>query len=384
MSFQKKIFFYILINLLIFLFLEIIFTVFFLLHSSNYYGPLARFFSSIENNESDYISYAVKYDKLTGKYVPGKYNYNENVYTVNKSGFIGPDFEIDNKTDCRIIALGGSTTAGIESKKSYPEILEENLNKDNYDCEVLNFGFAGKGLNFLENLFLKDGIRYNPNTIIIMSNRNSIMYDSYVNSSAPSDVIENKYDLFIYKIKHILYSEVLTYRFMYLGFNKSVSLFFNEEDKILSPFDSRSYHLKDYFKNRYKNQILKINSFCKANGINLVLVKQGFFIDPDFQKKILKLSKDEIIEKLNKYDKDKNLDKLNLFWIYSNAILNKTLDEVKKIDSNIIVIDPTTEFYAKNKKDYFFPDGLHLNIKGNRVIAGKIFDSLISNKIINN
>ena len=171
---------------------------------------------------------------------------------------------------------------------------------------------------------------------------------------------------------------------MRLGFNRSVSLFFNEEDKILSPFDPRSYHLKDYFENRYKDQILKINSYCKANGINLVLVKQAYFIDPDFQQKISKISKKDLIEKLAKYHKDKNFDKLNLFWIYSTAILNKTFDEVKEIDSKIIVVDPTVDLYVKDKKDHFLPDGLHLNIKGNKVIAEKIFDSLVSNKIINN
>lgn len=384
MSISKKIFFYTLINLLIFLFLEIIFTTFFLFHSANYHGPLARLFSSTETNEPNYISYEIKYDKLTGKYVPGKYSYNENEYTVNKSGFIGPEFEMENKTGCRIIALGGSTTAGIESKKSYPQILEETLNSDNNNCEVLNFGFSGKGLNFLEDLLLKDGIKYNPNTITIMSNRNSIMYDSYITSSAPTDVIENKYDLFVYEIKNFLFSEIMTYRIMRLGFNRSVSLFFNEEDKILSPFDPRSYHLKDYFENRYKDQILKINSYCKANGINLVLVKQAYFIDPDFQQKISKISKKDLIEKLAKYHKDKNFDKLNLFWIYSTAILNKTFDEVKEIDSKIIVVDPTVDLYVKDKKDHFLPDGLHLNIKGNKVIAEKIFDSLVSNKIINN
>ena len=37
---------------------------------------------------------------------------------------------IKNKTGCRVVALGGSTTAGTETKEPYPKILEK-LSKEN-------------------------------------------------------------------------------------------------------------------------------------------------------------------------------------------------------------------------------------------------------------
>ena len=70
--------------------------------------------------------------------------------------------------------------------------------------------------------------------------------------------------------------------------------------------------------------------------------------------------------------------------IFTNDILNKNLDEIKKIEPNIILVDPLSDLYTKNKSDFFQKDGLHLNINGNRIIAKNIFNSLVLNKIVNN
>ena len=68
--------------------------------------------------------------------------------------------------------------------------------------------------------------------------------------------------------------------------------------------------------------------------------------------------------------------------MYTNAILNKNLDEIAAKDGNITLVDPTKSLYAKNQSDFFQKDGLHLNLKGNQVIANKIFESLMFNKLI--
>ena len=44
------------------------------------------------------------------------------IITINSK-----EVEIDNKSGCRLIALGGSTTAGVETKEPYPKILENLL-----------------------------------------------------------------------------------------------------------------------------------------------------------------------------------------------------------------------------------------------------------------
>ena len=43
-------------------------------------------------------------------------------------------------------------------------------------------------------------------------------------------------------------------------------------------------------------------------------------------------------------------DKSKLFWIYTNAILNKTLDDIKSINNEVIVVDPTVRLYGEKKE----------------------------------
>ena len=71
---------------------------------------------------------------------------------------------------------------------------------------------------------------------------------------------------------------------------------------------------------------------------------------------------------------------MDLFWIYTNAIMNKNLDEINS--NNIIVVDPTPLLYAKNKKDFFQKDGLHLIENGNKIIAEEIFKNLTLHGLI--
>tara|TARA_B100001057_G_C22813554_1_gene936447 strand:- start:744 stop:1898 length:1155 start_codon:yes stop_codon:yes gene_type:complete len=377
----KKFIFFILANLLLFLLLETILTFFFVMHKANYYGPLARLFVN-EKTSKKTVMYNTKFSKKTGMLIPGEIKYADHEHRVNKFGFIGEDVSLENKSGCRLVALGGSTTAGIETKEPYPKILENLLNNDQYNCEVLNFGFSGKALNYLEKILVNEASKFKPNVVIIMSNRNSTMYDSYVTSAVATDIVDNKYDLFLYEFKNFLFLEVMTYRFLSLAYNRGLSLIYNDENKIMSPFNPTNFHSIKYFENGYKDQILRINSYCKERGMKLVLVKQAFFIDISMQKIINALSKEEIIKNLINYKNEKNYsDKTDLFWMYTNAILNKNLDEIVATNNNISLVDPTKNLYEKNKLDFFQEDGLHLNFQGNQVIANKIFESLMSNKL---
>ena len=381
-NFKKGLYIFI-ANILLFILIEITLTFFFVLHKSNYYGPIARVFLFEKKIFEETVQYEMSFNKRTGMYNEGEYNFNNIKHSVNKFGFIGEEVQIDNESGCRLIALGGSTTAGVETKKPYPKILENLLNQDQVNCEVLNFGFSGKALNFLEKILVNEASKFNPNVIIIMSNRNSTMYDSYITSAVATDIINNKFDLFLYKLKSFFFSEIMTYRFLSLAYNRTMSLFIDDENKIISPFNPRNFHSIKYFQNGYKDQILRINSYCEEKGIKLVLVKQAYFIDKNMQKTINSLSKEKIIKQLINYNNEKNYsNKKDLFWMYTNAILNKNLDEIVSENKSITLVDPTKNLYARKKSDFFQKDGLHLNLQGNQVIANKIFESLTSNQLI--
>ena len=384
MGFFKKFLYISLANIALFFFIEILLTCFFVFHKSNYYGPLARLFLNEKKVTEKTVLYNIKFSKKTGMYIPGEYNFNNIKHNVNKFGFIGEEVPIQNESGCRLVTLGGSTTAGTETNKPYPKILEKILNQNNFNCDVLNFGFSGKALNFLEKILVNEVSKFNPNVITILSNRNSTMYDSYITSAVATDIVNNKFDLFLYEVKNFLFLEIMTYRFLSLAYNRFVSLLLDDKNKIISPFNPRNFHSIKYFQHGYKDQIKRINSYCKNKGIKLVLVKQAFFIDLNFQKAISSLSKDELLEKLIDYKNDQEYaNKTDLFWIYTNAILNKNIDELASTDKNIFIADPTPNLYSKNKIDYFQKDGLHLNEEGNFIIANEIFENLVSFKLLN-
>ena len=128
------------------------------------------------------------------------------------------------------------------------------------------------------------------------------------------------------------------------------------------------------------------------------MVKQGYYpiyTDLEYQKSLKQIPTSEIIKKLLNYHKKTNVTKLrpsqdqlssdrltpeqkiikDLFWIYTNIILNNLLDEVKLKNPEVVVVDPTNKL--KSKADNFFKDGLHLTSAGNEVIAESILISIM-------
>ena len=127
MSKFKKLLYLTLANIFLFFLIEIAFTFFFIFHSTNYHGPLARLFLSEKKVTEKTVLYNLMFSKKTGMYVPGEYNLDNVKHRVNKFGFIGEEVSVQNQSGCRVVALGGSTTAGTETNKPYPKILENLL-----------------------------------------------------------------------------------------------------------------------------------------------------------------------------------------------------------------------------------------------------------------
>ena len=375
---KTKIIFFGLVSTLLSLILIEIFFTFFLLIFSQEYHPIIKYYSSknLQEKINNIEIKDIKKDKYTRKMIPGNYIINNYEVKINSKGFRGNDFLTENVTGCRIIAFGGSTTLGLQSKKSYPLILEEKLNRNNYECEVLNFGFSGKSLNFIEDLIINEAIDYSPNIISIMSNTNSSRYDSFKNSSISSGIIETKFQLYLYKTNKFFYNYVMTYKFMKLVIHHIAGWSINKKEKIPSPI-ANDYHLKKYYTEKYLNQLINIANFLKSKNIKLILIKQAWFIDLDFQKKISNLSKNKVIEMLMNYKKSDYRNKNDLFWMLTMEILNKNLEEIKILNPEIILVDPLKKLYKDEKEVNFFKnDGLHLNDNGNKIIAEEIFKKI--------
>ena len=202
------------------------------------------------------------------------------------------------------------------------------------------------------------------------------MYDSFGNSSVSPDIIEGKLDYYFYKINNFLFVKIMTYRFFELSYKRIVSKLYSDEDKIINPYDPKSLHLKNYFTSKYLNQMTNILNFCRQNDIKVVLIKQAYYIEPSYQKKLQSSSNAEILNKLMIYHNDTKRDNKSLFWIYTNLILNNILDEIKLKNNDVIIVDPINELYTGTKDKSFHEDGIHLNAHGNEIIADNIFKSI--------
>ena len=345
--------------------IELLFSIYFFI-SGNIYGIIFKLFSKSKINQQ--IEYQLNWDK-NNKLVPGNYVHKfldkEVPYKINKQGFRGDDFVIEKHKN-RILVFGGSSTMGAESleKNTYPKLLENILNKNNIKSEVYNFGLSGKSLNFIRKTLYSEAIDYNPDLIIINSNRNSIIYDSInVNTSTRE---ANHHFL---KLIYFLDENIMTYRFLNKAFKK-LRNYKNYDEFLVSPYNDKQKHLKSYFTDKYIDILNELVFFCKKNGIKVMLVKQPININFDVQLKIKNEKRDNLLKKLENYKKENffELDYEDAFIIITTTILNNNLNYFKNYE-NVSVVDAIDNEMLK--EDNFF-DHLHLTPFGNSILANKI------------
>ena len=299
---------------------------------------------------------------------PGVYTTDKGItYTINSKGFRGKEFDI-KKNKIRVIAFGGSTTIGLESpdNKTYPYQLEEILNKSEDHYEVLNMGFGSKSLSFIKELLFTEAYKYQPDIIVIYSNRNSIMYNG-----AYYEGKQFKYTNLIH-LNYFLQENIMTYLLLQKTYRKISNL---NSDNLKSPYHPKGIAEK-YLINGYKESILEIVNFSKIKNIKVVLVKQPHsFFTRNIINEVNKFSVNELIEK---YKTDYFLKKLNLdeeknFWLVIGTILNKNLDYFNKYE-NVAIVDPKNKLTSSSLN---FADTLHLTPTGNYILGNEIAKSIL-------
>jgi lysophospholipase L1-like esterase len=336
-------------------------------------------FSLFNVEKTKQFNYKINWNKFNNGVVPGRYKHKLNgdrvvEYTINSKGFRGKEFENKKSKDFRIIAFGGSTTMGLESPDgfTYPDQLEKVFKDEDYNVEVLNFGLSSKSLNFIRELLFSETIKYSPNFITIYSARNPIMYDSIGTKIKVNEIKFPK----IQKINLYLINNIMSYRFMFKIYRKILSSNI-DTSKIISPYDQKVEHNIYYFTDQYFDTIKQIVAYAEKFEIKVALIKQATYFNPKIQKKIQNKSLSELITILQTLRKNDlyGLDYEESFWIISIAILNKNLEKFSEYQ-NVVIVDPI-EALLSNKEN--FEDYLHLSIKGNKILADKIFESLKNN-----
>tara|TARA_Y100000591_G_C21813815_1_gene689462 strand:+ start:208 stop:1308 length:1101 start_codon:yes stop_codon:yes gene_type:complete len=311
--------------------------------------------------------YETHWDYSTNKMKPGDYTSDKGIsYKINSKGFRGEEFKV-NKEKIRILTFGGSTTLGLESpdNETYPYQLQNLLNSEDSKFEVINMGFAGKSLNFIKNLYFKEAYKYEPDLIIIYSNRNSLMYDSsYVNPKLSN--------IKLIKINYFLQENIMTFRLIQKIYKRIINSNLSGE-KLKTPWGGEGIP-KEYLLYDYKNSLLEIINFSLENNVKVVLTKQAYNIAPNI---FLDLNNYTVNQLIEIYENDSlknkyNLNEKNVYWLIFGTILNKKMEELDN-NKDVILVDPIEEL-LKDKSN--FTDMLHFSPKGNFVLAKEIFKEI--------
>ena len=76
----------------------------------------------------------------------------------------------------------------------------------------------------------------------------------------------------------------MIFRFLDLSMKRVVFILSEDNSKIVNPKDESLLHSINYFDNKYFNQLSNIAKACEKNKIKLILIKEPYFLDINFQK----------------------------------------------------------------------------------------------------
>ena len=284
-------------------------------------------------------------------------NFEDEFYKLNSKRLRDREFSyVTQDSVFRILVLGDSNTFGQgikDYKDTYPKLLEKKLNSNKKDItyEVINAGVRGFGTKNELNYWNIEGIKYDPDIVIIAYFFDDLGGWDKFNGTLPSSfkgknsLLNDKsylYFFFNYRIIGKLY-ELWDY---------SIPSFFNKGK--LNDNESYLMELREHV------SVFKglIKSIKKNQSVPIVAIFPGWFYEPDYSKKYFK-------QKYTEFQKQK-------------YIINKKLENMSIGHLNIEDIDNFKRVvnFVVNKDDS------HPNEKAHETIANEIYNYLINSKLL--
>jgi lysophospholipase L1-like esterase len=275
---------------------------------------------------------------------------------VNSLGFRSHEFTPRKGPGVyRIIATGGSTTAGYESDvdHTYPALLEKILNesaKGDKRFEVINAGIGEEEVPYVNSLLESELAGYGPDmaTLYLTFNHLHMRRGSI---SIPEDFYYK-----VYKFKEWLSGKSL----LFLTLREKFNLVFKREGPCLGDIyiptkDPRTLaagflNTPEVFES-YRIELEKFISICGEHNITPVFMTEACVC------------------------------KNNTYLILGKGMepvykkMYGIMEQVAK-KHNVIFIDTAKLMDAVPGKERYFTDGLHLTSEGNAVLAGIIYSDL--------
>ncbi len=242
-------------------------------------------------------------------------------FEINEKGFRNSNninYE-KTKNTFRVLCLGDSHTIGFEvdQEETFSYLLEENLKKQNVPAEVLNAGVSGFSTAEKYIYLIKEGIKYNPDAVVIGFFRND--FDDNIKTG----LFELKNDSLIAKnFEHIPGVKIQDYIYDYavvrwlsqnsyfysLAFNTvwnyaKLNLLKRSRENVIEYAVSERIEFYDYQKKLTLKLIEEIYKFCRNKNIELIIIDIPSFglkgnTGSSLPKKIIedfKLNSDKII-----------------------------------------------------------------------------------------
>jgi lysophospholipase L1-like esterase len=101
---------------------------------------------------------------------------------ANSHGWRDVEHQYQNsKGAFRILVLGDSITFGaaVSAENTYPRVLEELLQKQGFNVEVISIAYAGWGTDQELEALVNEGIKYQPNLVIVQFCKNDLTDNDY-------------------------------------------------------------------------------------------------------------------------------------------------------------------------------------------------------------
>ena len=295
-----------------------------------------------------------KQDACTGR---------ELTYTINAQGGRGKEW-VPAKAPgtLRILALGGSTTFGINNPDdaTWPALLEEELQRRGSAAEVLNGGSSGSRIEQLINNLSTQWLPYHPDAVLY--------YEAYNN--APETAFR--------------YSDLAISRFHSTWLGRVAALLYNRSMLYTYLLEKAHFQLAKQRRivpelRHYQAQVTRLLHLLRRHRIAPVFVLQVMAFPEDPRLRRVNLEDEQALAALIPQERETSVTSLRDSYIKTRvALIQVFVEAVRRSGeaAGIQVIDPRPAFAAHPNPASLFCDHVHLTDGGNRLLASAIADQL--------
>lgn len=293
-------------------------------------------------------------------------------YTINQEGARGSEWSLAKPQGAlRIVALGASSTFGVNSpdEATWPAFLERALRETHgKNAEVLNGGYAGKGLLDLKRLFASRIAKYQPDWVLLYEGYNE------TGEGIPSRMdkaILDFHNTWLGKWSFSLYYRSMLYTYL---LEKILFLRAARGLKIapdLQRFETRLKDLVQTLKEHHATPIFVLQMLEPTADPTVQKFRNNLRdFDLKDQGRIQKMIV-EAVEANNPF----HYDRWTHVRVYQTYLLEEAMRRMAQ-DWGIRCIDPSAAFVRYRERTPLFCDVVHMADRGNRLLAEAVAEHL--------